>query len=68
MFTIKNRYSKVESLKIMGNAPSAIMGPNINVLLWNVFKCQKKGWQHDFITLARDKPNNAARSDRQLTV
>jgi endonuclease/exonuclease/phosphatase (EEP) superfamily protein YafD len=52
---IKSRYSAVESLKIMGSASKQLMGPNIEVLLWNVFKCSKKGWQKDFITLTCDK-------------
>ncbi|MFT4653091.1 MAG: endonuclease/exonuclease/phosphatase (EEP) superfamily protein YafD [Kangiellaceae bacterium] len=52
---IKSRYRKVESLKVMGNASKQAMGPSINILLWNVFKCRKKGWQEDFITLMRDK-------------
>lgn len=52
---IKSRYSTVESLKIMGRASKLVMGPNIKILLWNVFKCRKKGWQEDFVTLVRDK-------------
>lgn len=52
---IKSRYSTVESLKIMGRASKQMMGPNIEILLWNVFKCRKKGWQEDFITLICDK-------------
>jgi endonuclease/exonuclease/phosphatase (EEP) superfamily protein YafD len=52
---IRRRYSRVESLKIMGKASKLVMGPTIKVLLWNVFKCKKKGWQEDFITLMRDK-------------
>lgn len=52
---IKRRYSKVESLKIMGSASKQEMGPIINVLLWNVYKCKKKGWQDDFIALMRGK-------------
>lgn len=52
---IKSRYSAIESLKIMGSAPKQLLGPNIEILLWNVFKCKKKGWQEDFKTLIRDK-------------
>lgn len=52
---MKSRYRKVESLKIMGCASKLVLGPNIKVLLWNVFKCKKKGWQEDFITLICDK-------------
>lgn len=52
---IKSRYSAVESLKVMGSASKAFMGPNIKVLLWNVFKCKRKGWQNDFISLTDDK-------------
>jgi endonuclease/exonuclease/phosphatase (EEP) superfamily protein YafD len=52
---IKSRYSTVESLKIMGSASEHLLGPNITVLLWNVYKCKKKGWQDDFITLIADK-------------
>lgn len=52
---IKNRYSNVESLKIMGSASKSQLGPNIELLLWNVFKCKKKGWQEDFITLTTGK-------------
>ncbi|WP_340678604.1 endonuclease/exonuclease/phosphatase family protein [Paraglaciecola sp.] len=52
---LKSRYSAVESLKIMGSASKQLMGPNIEVLLWNIFKCQKKGWQEDFRTLGSGK-------------
>ena len=52
---IKSRYSKIEALKIMGNASKQLLGPNIEVLLWNVYKCKKKGWQDDFITLMAKK-------------
>jgi endonuclease/exonuclease/phosphatase (EEP) superfamily protein YafD len=52
---LKSRYSPVESLKIMGYASKQLMGPNIEVLMWNVFKCKKKGWQQDFKTLTCDK-------------
>lgn len=51
----KSRYSPIESLKTMGSASKQLMGPDIEVLLWNVFKCKKKGWQEDFKTLTRDK-------------
>ena len=51
----KSRYSPVESLKIMGRPSKQLMGPNIKVLMWNVFKCRKKGWQADFKTLTCDK-------------
>mgnify|MGYP005994722347 CR=1 FL=1 len=52
---IKNRFSPIEKLKIMGSASEFTMGPEIDVLIWNVFKCKKKGWQEDFISLCRDK-------------
>ena len=52
---IKGRYIKLESLKIMGRARKLVMGPHIEVLLWNVFKCKKKGWQEDFIELSHNK-------------
>ena len=52
---IKNRYRTIESLKIMGSASKKVMGPNIKILLWNVFKCRKKGWQEDFKTLMYGK-------------
>jgi endonuclease/exonuclease/phosphatase (EEP) superfamily protein YafD len=52
---IKSRYIKLESLKIMGSAGKSAMGPNIEVLLWNVFKCKKKGWQEDFKALILNK-------------
>jgi len=52
---IKSRYSKIESLKFMGKAPNQVLGPNIEILVWNVFKCKKKGWQTDFTTLIHDK-------------
>lgn len=51
----KSRFSPVESLKIMGHPSKTRMGPNIEVLLWNVFKCKKKGWQEDFKTLIGGK-------------
>ncbi|TYK66282.1 endonuclease/exonuclease/phosphatase family protein [Colwellia echini] len=52
---IKSRYNTVESLKIMGDASKDFLGPNINILLWNVFKCKKTGWLEDFITLTENK-------------
>lgn len=52
---LKSRYRPVESLKIMGQPSKQLMGPNIEVLMWNVFKCRKKGWQEDFKTLTCDK-------------
>lgn len=52
---IKSRYSAVESLKVMGSASKEVMGPDIRVLLWNVFKCKRKGWQKDFLALTDDK-------------
>lgn len=52
---IKRRYELVESLKFMGRAPKTVLGPHIDVLLWNVFKCKRKGWQEDFINLVWDK-------------
>jgi len=52
---IKSRYSAVESLKIMGSASKPWLGPHIKVLLWNVYKCKKKGWHKDFIKLMADK-------------
>jgi len=52
---MKSRYRKIESLKIMGSASKAVMGPNIDVLLWNIFKCRKEEWQEDFQTLIHDK-------------
>lgn len=52
---LKSRYRTVESLKIMGSASKQLMGPNIEVLVWNVFKCKKKGWHDDFKTLMENK-------------
>lgn len=52
---MKSRYCVVESLKIMGNASKQAIGPDIKVLLWNVFKCKRKGWQNDFISLIDNK-------------
>ncbi|MGO3345174.1 MAG: endonuclease/exonuclease/phosphatase family protein [Marinomonas sp.] len=52
---IKSRYSKVESLTVMGHSSKKVLGPNIQILLWNVFKCKKKGWQKDFVTLIQEK-------------
>lgn len=52
---LRNRYSAVESLKNMGSASKLLMGPKIELLLWNVFKCKKKGWQNDFKTLMCNK-------------
>jgi endonuclease/exonuclease/phosphatase (EEP) superfamily protein YafD len=52
---LKSHYSPVEALKIMGHGSKELMGPNIELLLWNVFKCKKKGWQKDFISLTSDK-------------
>ena len=51
----KSRYRAIESLKFMGEAPNQALGPNIEVLVWNVFKCKKKGWHNDFTTLTKNK-------------
>jgi endonuclease/exonuclease/phosphatase (EEP) superfamily protein YafD len=55
MLMLRSRYTAVESLKHMGNASKLILGPTIEILLWNVFKCKKKGWQDDFKTLMYHK-------------
>ena len=52
---IKNKYSTIEALKIMGSPSKQLMGPNIEVLLWNVFKCRKERWLEDFISLISGK-------------
>ncbi|REG84348.1 endonuclease/exonuclease/phosphatase family protein [Marinomonas pollencensis] len=52
---ITQRYRSVESLTLMGNAPKQALGPNIELLLWNVFKCKRKGWQKDFSSLIHNK-------------
>ncbi|SFG52530.1 endonuclease/exonuclease/phosphatase family protein [Neptunomonas qingdaonensis] len=52
---IKSRFNPIEKLKIMGSASEPAMGPEIDVLIWNVYKCKKKGWQEDFIRLCHDK-------------
>ena len=39
----------------MGRASKPVFGPSINILIWNVFKCQKKAWRDDFITLVHNK-------------
>jgi len=52
---IKRRYSNVESLKVMGCSSKQMLGPDIKILLWNVYKCRKNGWRDDFIKLVHDK-------------
>ena len=52
---MKSRYRKIESTKVMGNASKAIIGPTVDLLLWNIFKCGRAGWQDDFLTLIHDK-------------
>ena len=52
---LKSRYNAIESLKIMGQASKQALGPTIEILLWNVFKCRRKGWQEDFIGLMENK-------------
>jgi len=39
----------------MGRAPHEALGPNIEVLLWNVFKCKKDGWHDNFVNLMKNK-------------
>ena len=51
----KNQFDSVESIKVMGRASKQMLGPNIKVLLWNIFKCKRKGWQEDFKVLSSDK-------------
>jgi endonuclease/exonuclease/phosphatase (EEP) superfamily protein YafD len=55
IFMMKRRYSKVESLKFMGVSSKQMLGPDFKILLWNVYKCKKKGWRDDFIKLLRNK-------------
>ena len=52
---IKGRYRNIESMKIMGSASKTAMGPKLELLLWNVFKCSREGWQQDFLTLIHNK-------------
>jgi endonuclease/exonuclease/phosphatase (EEP) superfamily protein YafD len=52
---ISRQYNTLESLKVMGQAPQKALGPNINVLLWNVFKCKKDGWHDNFVSLQKNK-------------
>lgn len=39
----------------MGSASEFAMGAEIDVLIWNVFKCKKEGWHDDFVSLCHDK-------------
>ena len=39
----------------MGQASKHVMGPDIEILLWNVYKCRRKGWHEDFKTLSQNK-------------
>lgn len=52
---MKSRYSKVESLKVMGHPSTEWMASDIELLLWNVFKCRKTGWKKDFLSLIGGK-------------
>ncbi len=47
----KNRYSPIENLKVLGKASKTALGPHFDVLVWNIYKCRKKGWQDDFINI-----------------
>jgi endonuclease/exonuclease/phosphatase (EEP) superfamily protein YafD len=51
----KPRYSPVEALTIMGQGSKEVLGPNIELLLWNVFKCKRVGWERDFVMLTSGK-------------
>ncbi|WP_435236775.1 endonuclease/exonuclease/phosphatase family protein [Psychromonas sp. PT13] len=52
---IKHRYCAIESLKTMGCASTQAFGSTINILMWNIFKCKRQGWQDDFINLMNNK-------------
>ena len=39
----------------MGLSSKMMLGPDIKILLWNVYKCRKLGWRDDFIKLVHDK-------------
>ncbi len=52
---IKSRFNAIEQIRTMGRASKQALGPEINVLIWNVFKCKKKGWIEDFTGLCRNK-------------
>lgn len=43
----------MESLSAMGQSSRSQLGQTIHVLVWNVFKCKKKHWAHDFSALSR---------------
>jgi endonuclease/exonuclease/phosphatase (EEP) superfamily protein YafD len=52
---IQSQYKPMESIKIMGSAPKASLGPHFEVLVWNVFKCKRNGWHENFSSLLKNK-------------
>lgn len=44
-----------EVLTTIGEAPASLFGPRIRVLVWNVYKGKRRGWDEDLARLARDR-------------
>ncbi len=49
------RFEKAETLQIMGFASSVGIPDIFNVLIWNIYKGQMRGWEQDFRALLEDK-------------
>lgn len=48
-------YTAEDELRELGQASQVALGPNIRVLVWNIFKAKKANWITDFKKLAFDK-------------
>lgn len=48
------RFTPDEGLKIIGAPAAGALGPDIRLLVWNIYKGRVKTWQEDFGKLSRD--------------
>lgn len=48
-------FPAAETLRIMGSSAQGRLGPEINVLVWNIYKGQRPGWETDFQEIVKDK-------------
>ena len=48
-------YDSSNPLVFMGQASQPALGKTISVLVWNIYKARKSGWQDDFLKLIRNK-------------
>ena len=48
-------YDSSNPLVFMGQASRPALGETLSILVWNIYKARKSGWQDDFLKLIRNK-------------